>query len=83
MIDIKEIEFKVKAVIEKIRPYLIKDGGDVEFVKYEQGIVYVKMLGACMGCVSLDETLKDGLEAMLLEYVPGVVEVRNVGEEND
>ena len=55
--------------------------GDVEFVKFDNGIVYVRLVGACAGCAMQDATLKDGLEALLLEEVPGVVEVVNVSEE--
>ena len=75
-------EEQVIDVINRIRPYLNSDGGDVEFVKFENGIVYVKLIGACAGCAMQDATLKDGLEALLLEEVPGVVEVVNVTEEN-
>lgn len=70
------METQVKNVIEKIRPYIQRDGGDVEFVSLEDGIVTVKMLGACSECLSLDATLKDGIEAILLDEVPGVTEVR-------
>lgn len=73
--DHKEIEIKVKNLITKIRPYLQHDGGDVEFVRFEDGIVYVRMLGACVGCASIDLTLKDGIEAIILEDVPGVIAV--------
>lgn len=69
-------ETEIKKVLDKIRPYIQHDGGDVEFVKFEEGIVTVKMLGACAGCLMIDDTLKDGVEAILLEEVPGVVEVR-------
>lgn len=72
--DTKETE--IKKVLDKIRPYIQHDGGDVEFVKFEEGVVTVKMLGACAGCLMIDDTLKDGVEAILLEEVPGVVEVR-------
>ena len=75
-------EEQVIDVINRIRPYLNSDGGDVEFVKFDNGIVYVKLIGACAGCAMQDATLKDGLEALLLEEVPGVVEVVNVTEEN-
>ena len=75
-------EEQVIDVINRIRPYLNSDGGDVEFVKFDNGIVYVKLVGACAGCAMQDATLKDGLEALLLEEVPGVVEVVNVTEEN-
>lgn len=70
------IEEKVIETIEKIRPYIQRDGGDVEFVRFEDGIVTVRMLGACADCLSLDDTLKDGIEAILLDEVEGVTEVR-------
>ncbi len=73
-----ETEKKVKKVIDKIRPYIMRDGGDVEFIKIEDGIVYVRMLGACAGCSSLDTTLSDGIENLLLEEVPGIIGVENV-----
>lgn len=74
----ENIEEQIKTVIHKLRPYLQRDGGDIEFVEFKDGIVYVKMLGACAGCTMLDETLKDGVEQILLEEVPGVLEVQNV-----
>ncbi|MEG0580263.1 MAG: NifU family protein [Niameybacter sp.] len=69
-------EAEILKVLDKIRPYIQHDGGDVEFVKFEEGIVSVRMLGACAGCLMIDDTLKDGVEAILLEEVPGVVGVR-------
>lgn len=72
---------EIKKILDKIRPYLNSEGGDLEFIKFEDGIVYVKMLGACIDCGALDSTLKDGIEALLVEYVPEVIEVRNVVEE--
>ena len=74
----ENIEEQIKTVIHKLRPYLQRDGGDIEFVEFKDGIVYVKMLGACAGCTMLDETLKDGVEQILLEEVPVVLEVQNV-----
>ena len=74
-------EEQVIDVINRIRPYLNSDGGDLEYVKFENGIVYVKLVGACAGCAMQDATLKDGLEALLLEEVPGVIEVVNVSED--
>lgn len=71
-------EEKIISIIEKIRPYLNNDGGDVEFVKFEDGVVYVRLLGACEGCVAQDATLKEGIEELLLEEVEGVIEVRNI-----
>ena len=72
------IEAEIIKILDKIRPYLNSEGGDLDFVKFEDGIVYIKMLGACIDCGALDSTLKDGIEALLLEYVPEVIEVRNV-----
>ena len=77
-------EEKLKAVlktIEKVRPYLMNDGGDVEFVKLEDDIVYVRVHGACVGCSALDMTLKDGVEALLLDEVGGIKEVRLATDE--
>lgn len=72
---------EIKHVIEKIRPYIQRDGGDVEFVSFEDGIVTVRMLGACMGCFALDDTIKDGIEAILLDEVSGVTGVAVAPEE--
>ena len=71
-------EEKIKEIINKLRPYLIGDGGNVEFIKYENNIVYIKMLGACAGCALIDYTLKDGLEQAIKEEVPEVKEVINI-----
>ena len=73
-----EVEVQIKTILNKIRPYLQQDGGDVEFHEFKDGIVYVKMLGACIGCSSIDITVKDGIEALLLEEVPGVIGVELV-----
>ncbi|MBO5542252.1 MAG: NifU family protein [Acholeplasmatales bacterium] len=74
---------EIHRVLDKLRPYLNSEGGDIQFIDYEDGIVYVRMLGACVGCGSLDYTLKEGIEALLVEYVPDVIEVRNVEEEEE
>ena len=72
-------EEKIKEVIEKLRPFLISDGGDIEFVKYEDNIVYIRMMGACVNCQMIDFTLKDGIEAAIQEEIPEVLEVVNIG----
>ena len=69
---------EIHRVLDKLRPYLQSEGGDIQFIDFEDGIVYVRMMGACVGCGSLDYTLKEGIEALLVEYVPEVIEVRNV-----
>ncbi|MFA5474094.1 MAG: NifU family protein [Acholeplasmataceae bacterium] len=69
---------QVYDLIDRVRPYLVRDGGDIEIVNVEDGIVYVKMLGACDGCIAIDVTLRQGIETMLLENVPGVIAVVQV-----
>ena len=71
---------KIKEVIEKIRPYLMFDGGDVEFVKFEDGIVYVKLTGACAGCSYATVTLHETVEEMLVSEIPEVIGVENIDE---
>ena len=74
----ENMEEQIKNVIHKLRPYLQRDGGDIEYVDFKDRIVYVRMLGACAGCTMIDETLKDGVEQILMEEVPGVLEVQNI-----
>ena len=66
--------------IDKIRPFLINDGGNIEFVKYENNIVYIKLLGACSNCEFIDYTIKDSIEFAIKEMVPTVKEVINIKE---
>ena len=82
MQELEQIE-QIKNILSRIRPYLNSEGGDIEFVKFENGIVYVRMMGACVDCAGLDSTLKDGIEALLVESVPEVIEVRNCGIEEE
>ncbi|MCI9585163.1 MAG: NifU family protein [Bacilli bacterium] len=71
-------EQKIIEIIDKLRPFLITDGGNIEFIKYENNIVYIKMLGACAGCDLIDITLKEGIEGAIKEEIPNVKEVINV-----
>lgn len=73
-----DIEEKIINVINKIRPFLQNDGGDIEFIKFEAGIVYVKMHGACMDCINLDTTIGEGIEMILIDEVSGVIGVEVV-----
>lgn len=66
---------KVAEVINKIRPQLIRDGGDVELVEINDGTVKVKLTGACAGCPMSTMTLKMGIERILKQAVPEVKEV--------
>lgn len=70
------IEEQIQATLDKIRPFIRRDGGDVEFVSFVDGIVYVRMQGACAGCGMIDTTLSSGIEIILMEEVPGILGVR-------
>lgn len=61
---------KIKAAIEEIRPFLQSHGGDVEFISYEDGVVNVKLQGACQGCAGAQMTLKNGIQRVLQEQFP-------------
>ncbi|MFF2885307.1 NifU family protein [Paenibacillus sp. NPDC057967] len=69
---------EVLDVLDKLRPFLQRDGGDVELVDVEGGIVKLRLMGACGSCPSSTITLKAGIERALLEEVDGVVEVVQV-----
>ncbi|MDQ0416566.1 Fe-S cluster biogenesis protein NfuA, 4Fe-4S-binding domain [Thermoactinomyces sp. DSM 45891] len=69
------LEERVQEVLDKLRPYIQRDGGDVELVEIEDGIVRVRLLGACGSCPSSTITLKAGIERALMEEIPEVREV--------
>ncbi|WP_233144151.1 NifU family protein [Lottiidibacillus patelloidae] len=69
---------QVAEVLDKLRPFLLRDGGDVELVDIEDGIVKLRLLGACGSCPSSTITLKAGIERALLEEIPGIKEVEQV-----
>lgn len=69
---------QVKQVLKKLRPYLLRDGGDVELVDIEEGIVKLRLLGACGTCPVSPITLKAGIERALVTEVPGVREIEQV-----
>ena len=69
---------KIKEVLEKTRYILQQDGGDIEFVEFKDGIVYVRMQGACVGCSAINVTLYDGIESILLAEVPDVIGIEQV-----
>lgn len=81
--EIMNAEKKIIEVIDTLRPFLINDGGNIEFIKYEDNKVYIKMSGACSNCEMLDLTLKDGIEVAIKDEVPEVTEVINVADNSD
>ena len=72
------VEERIIEEIEKLKPYLQNDGGNIEYVKFEDGKVYVKLTGACAGCSLIDVTLKEGIEEILVSEIPEVKEVVKV-----
>ena len=74
----QNITEQVQDVLDKLRPFLLRDGGDCELVDVEDGIVKLRLLGACGSCPSSTITLKAGIERALLEEVPGILEVEQV-----
>ncbi|HHX93829.1 MAG TPA: NifU family protein [Tenericutes bacterium] len=74
----EELEKKVLYVLEKIRPFLITDGGDVELVDIKDGVVFIRLLGACANCYKSDITLKGGIELALTEEIPEIIRVEQV-----
>ena len=73
----KNIEKKINDVLDKIRPYLENDGGSVKFNRFENGIVYVTLVGACSNCPHATATLEDGIEVALINEIPEVIKVVN------
>jgi Fe-S cluster biogenesis protein NfuA len=77
--NLKEIEKKiVKLLDEKIRPAVAKDGGDIKFKNFENGVVKVQLQGSCSGCPSSTMTLKQGVQNLLCHYIPEVKGVEAV-----
>ena len=74
----EKTEQKIVEILEKIRPFLLEDGGDIEFVEFKDGIVYVKMIGHCQNCPMLQTTLKENIELAIVSEIPEVIEVQNV-----
>ena len=68
----------VQSVIDQIRPMLQRDGGDVELVDVEDGIVKVRLQGACKGCPMSQMTLKNGIEKFVKQQIPEVISVESV-----
>jgi len=72
-----EIVLQIKEILDdRIRPAVAMDGGDIVFDRFEEGVVYLHMHGACAGCPSSTATLKSGIENMLKHFIPEVQEVR-------
>ena len=77
--DLNEIEKKIISILDqKIRPAVAKDGGDIKFKEFKNGIVKVQLQGSCSGCPSSTMTLKQGVQNLLCHYIPEVKEVVSI-----
>ena len=77
--NLKDIEKKIVQILEeKIRPAVAKDGGDIKFKEFKNGIVRVQLQGSCSGCPSSTMTLKQGVQNLLCHYIPEVKEVEAI-----
>ena len=77
--DDSDIVKQIKELLDtRVRPAVAMDGGDIVYKKFEKGIVYLHMQGACSGCPSSTATLKSGIENMLKHYIPEVKEIRPI-----
>ena len=77
--NLKNIEKKIVQILdEKIRPAVARDGGDIKFKEYDNGIVKVELQGSCSGCPSSKMTLKQGVQNLLCHYIPEVKEVEAI-----
>ena len=77
--ELEEIEKKIVQILDqKIRPAVAKDGGDIKFKEYNNGIVKVQLQGSCSGCPSSTMTLKQGVQNLLCHYIPEVKSVEAI-----
>ncbi len=72
------MEEEVKKIIDELRPYLLEDGGNIEFIRLEDNYVYIKLTGACANCFFQDDTITYGIEALIKSKIPTIKGVINV-----
>ena len=74
---------KILEVLERIRPYLINDGGDIEYVDFKDGICYLKFLGHCANCSLMMVTLNENIKESLINEIPEIIDVKLVNEQDE
>lgn len=79
----EERDQKIENILDTIRPNIQMDGGDIHFVKFQDGVVYVKLTGACIGCPASLYTLKLGVEQAIREEISDVIEVVAVDDDDE
>ena len=73
-----KLEKKIKKIITDLRPFLNLDGGDIEFIKYEDNILYIKLIGNCAHCLMQDETINNGILKLIQDEIPEVKKIINI-----
>ena len=69
----EEIDVQIENTLDKIRPFMQREGGDIEYIGFKEGVVYLRVVGACDGCAYIDADISEGVEIILMEEVPGVI----------
>lgn len=77
---VEDKEKQIEHVLDKVRPFLQRDGGDVIYLGFKDGVVYLRMSGACEGCAYVGDDIASGVEIILMEEVPGIIRVDATGE---
>ena len=78
--DLKIVQQIKKLIDERVKPAVAQDGGDISFVKFDNGKVFLELRGACSGCPSSTITLKSGIENMLKYYIPEISSVEAINQ---
>lgn len=81
--DTEDVKLIKELIETRIRPSIQMDGGDIEYLGFDDGIVKLKLRGACRTCASSVVTLKHGIENMLMHYVPAVMSIEQVEDEEE
>jgi len=74
---------KIENVLNRLRPYLMNDGGDIEYIDFKDGICYLKFLGHCANCSLMMVTLNDGIKEALINEIPEIIDVELVNDEEE
>ena len=74
---------KIIEVLDRVRPYLMNDGGDIEYVDYKDGVCYLRFLGHCANCSLMMVTLNDGIKDALINEIPEIIDVKLVPSEEE
>lgn len=77
----KQLEDKIKKLIETLKVFIRNDGGDIEFVSLEKGILTIKIFGACVNCPHADMTFDNGIKVVIMQEIPEIKDVLFVNNE--